>query len=346
MSPILLGIIVVAVLVAGLLISAVRIVQEYERGVIFRLGRILGAKGPGLFFLIPVIDRMQIVSLRTVTMDIPPQDIITKDNVTVRVNAVTYFNVVDPVKAVIAIENYLFGTSQVAQTTLRSVIGQVDLDDLLTNRDDINAELQRIIDDLTNPWGVKVTLVEVKDVELFETMRRAMARQAEAERERRAKVIHAQGEFEAAQRLAEAAAALEQHPAAMQLRVLATMAEVSAERNSTLIFPLPIDLLRLVDTLAGNGQPGNGSGPSQVQEGTEHPPVATGPFSSSPPTAAWRGSSDGPVWAVCSGGCSTTAKPRSSCRSSSGSCSSWAETGSETFSTTSTARCSRSSHSW
>ncbi len=252
MNPIQVGLIVVGVLVAGLVISAVRIVQEYERGVIFRLGRILGAKGPGLFFLIPVIDRMQNISLRTVTHDIPPQDIITKDNVTVRVNAVTYFNVVDPVKAVIAIENYLFGTSQVAQTTLRSIIGQVDLDDLLTNRDEINAELQRVIDELTNPWGVKVTLVEVKDVELFETMRRAMARQAEAERERRAKVIHAQGEFEAAQRLAEAAAALEQHPAAMQLRVLATMAEVSAERNSTLIFPLPMEILRLADAAAAH----------------------------------------------------------------------------------------------
>ncbi len=252
MNPIQIGLIVLAVIVVGLLVSAVRIVQEYERGVIFRLGRILGAKGPGLFFLIPVIDRMQIISLRTVTHDIPPQDIITKDNVTVRVNAVTYFNVVDPVKAVIAIENYLFGTSQVAQTTLRSVIGQVDLDDLLTNRDEINAELQRVIDDLTNPWGVKVTLVEVKDVELFETMRRAMARQAEAERERRAKVIHAEGEFEAAQRLAEAAAALEQHPAAMQLRVLATMAEVSAERNSTLIFPLPLEILRLADAAASH----------------------------------------------------------------------------------------------
>ncbi|MFN2556497.1 MAG: slipin family protein [Nitriliruptorales bacterium] len=250
MSPVFIGIVVVAVLVAALLVSAVRIVQEYERGVIFRLGRILGAKGPGLFFLIPVVDRMQIVSLRTVTMDVPSQDIITKDNVTVRVNAVTYFNVVDPVKAVLAIENYLFGTSQVAQTTLRSVIGQIDLDELLTNRDDINAELQRIIDDLTDPWGVKVTLVEVKDVELPEMMRRAMARQAEAERERRAKVIHAQGEFEAAQRLADAAAALELHPAAMQLRVLATMAEVSAERNSTLIFPLPMEILRLADAAA------------------------------------------------------------------------------------------------
>ena len=228
-------------------ISAVRIVREYERGVIFRLGRVIGAKGPGLFFIIPIVDRMVRVSLRTTTMDIPPQDIITKDNVTVRVNAVAYFNVVDAVKSVIAIENYLFGTGQVAQTTLRSIVGQVDLDDLLVKRDEINQRLQRIIDQLTDPWGVKVTLVEVKDVELPDSMRRAMARQAESERERRAKVIHALGEREAAQALGEAAAVLEAHPAALQLRVLSTMAEVAAEKNSTLIFPLPVELLRWVE---------------------------------------------------------------------------------------------------
>jgi regulator of protease activity HflC (stomatin/prohibitin superfamily) len=237
----------VAVPLLIIFLSAVRIVQEYERGVIFRLGRVQGAKGPGLFFIIPIIDRMVKVNLQTVTMDIPPQEAISKDNVTVRVNAVTYFNVVDPVKATINIQDYIFATSQIAQTTLRSIIGSIDLDELLINRDDVNVRLQQIIDDLTNPWGIKVTLVEVKDVELPETMRRAMARQAEAERERRAKVIHAQGEFEAATQLANAAVYFEEHPAAMQLRVLSTMSEVSAERNSTLIFPLPMEFLRLAE---------------------------------------------------------------------------------------------------
>lgn len=247
MSGLTIGLIGAGVVVVILFFSAVRIVQEYERGVIFRLGRIVGAKGPGLFFIIPIIDRMVKATLQTVTMDVPPQEAITKDNVTVRVNAVVYFNVMDPVRAVVNIENYMFGTSQVAQTTLRSIIGQIDLDELLIGREDVNQRLQQIIDGLTDPWGVKVTLVEVKDVELPETMRRAMARQAEAERERRAKVIHAQGEFEAAQTLADAAVRFEEHPAAMQLRVLSTMAEVSAERNSTLIFPLPMELLRLAD---------------------------------------------------------------------------------------------------
>jgi regulator of protease activity HflC (stomatin/prohibitin superfamily) len=237
----------VAVPLLIIFLYAVRIVQEYERGVIFRLGRVQGAKGPGLFFIIPIIDRMVKVNLQTVTMDIPPQEAISKDNVTVRVNAVTYFNVVDPVKATINIQDYIFATSQIAQTTLRSIIGSIDLDELLINRDDVNVRLQQIIDDLTNPWGIKVTLVEVKDVELPETMRRAMARQAEAERERRAKVIHAQGEFEAATQLANAAVYFEEHPAAMQLRVLSTMSEVSAERNSTLIFPLPMEFLRLAE---------------------------------------------------------------------------------------------------
>ncbi|HZD75125.1 MAG TPA: slipin family protein, partial [Actinomycetota bacterium] len=255
MSPdLLLGIAIAAIALLLLLSASVRIVREYERGVIFRLGRVTAAKGPGLFFIIPIVDRMVKVSLRTVTMDIPRQDVITRDNVTVKVNAVAYFNVVDPVRSVIAIEDYKHGTSEIAQTTLRSILGQVDLDELLAKRDDINQQLQQIIDDLTNPWGVKVTLVEVKDVELPDTMRRAMARQAEAERDRRAKVIHALGEREAASTLGEAAVVLEDHPAAMQLRVLSTMAEVSAERNSTLIFPLPIELLRLVDTLRGNGQ--------------------------------------------------------------------------------------------
>lgn len=241
------------VVLAFLFSHSIKIVAEYERGVVFRLGRVLDAKGPGLFVIIPFVDRLVRVSLRTVTMDIPPQDIITRDNVTVRVNAVTYFNVVDPVKAIVSIENYVFGTSQIAQTTLRSIIGQVALDELLVNRDDINQRLQQIIDDLTNPWGVKVTVVEVKDVELPESMRRAMARQAEAERERRAKVIHAQGELEAADTLAEAALQFEQHPAAMQLRVLSTMSEVSAEKNSTLIFPVPVELLRWIDRASGSG---------------------------------------------------------------------------------------------
>ena len=235
------------VLIIFIVVASVRIVAEYERGVIFRLGRVMGAKGPGLFFIIPLVDRMVKVNLQTVTADIPPQDVITKDNVTLRVNAVAYFNVVEPVRAVVAIQNYLVGTSQIAQTTLRSILGQVELDDLLLKRDEINRQLQQIIDELTNPWGIKVTLVEVKDVELPESMRRAMGRQAEAERERRSKVIHAQGEFEAAAALGNAAGVLEAHPAAMQLRVLSTMVEVAAEKNSTLIFPIPVELLRLID---------------------------------------------------------------------------------------------------
>ncbi|HEV2952017.1 MAG TPA: slipin family protein [Actinomycetota bacterium] len=232
-----------------ILFAAVKIVPEYERGVIFRLGRVMGAKGPGLFVIIPIVDRMVRVNLQTVTMDIPPQDVITRDNVTVRVNAVTYFNVVDPVKATIVIQDYILGTSQLAQTTLRSILGQVDLDDLLVNRDEINQRLQTIIDQVTDPWGVKVTLVEVKDVELPESMRRAMARQAEAERERRAKVIHSQGEFEAAEQLSNAAELLERRPAAMQLRLLSTMTEVASEKNSTLIFPVPVELLRFFERM-------------------------------------------------------------------------------------------------
>jgi regulator of protease activity HflC (stomatin/prohibitin superfamily) len=246
MSDPLIGIGLAVGVALALLSAAIRIAKEYERGVIFRLGRVIGAKGPGLFFLIPIIDRMVRVTLRTTTMDIPPQDIITRDNVTVRVNAVAYFNVIDPIKSVIAIEDYIFGTGQVAQTTLRSIVGQADLDDLLVKRDEINQRLQQIIDQLTDPWGVKVTLVEVKDVELPEAMRRAMASQAESERDRRAKVIHAKGEREAATELGQAAAILEAHPAALQLRVLSTMTEVAAEKNSTLIFPLPVEVLRWV----------------------------------------------------------------------------------------------------
>ena len=230
--------------------SAIRILPEYERGVVFRLGRVTGPpRGPGLIFLIPVVDRLVRVSLRTVTMDIPPQDIITRDNVTVKVNAVTYFRVLDPLRAILEIEDYRFATSQIAQTTLRSNIGQATLDELLINRDEINQSLQQTIDALTDPWGVKVALVEVKDVELPDSMRRAMARQAEAERERRAKVIHALGEKEAAETLADAAGLLEAHPAGIQLRMLQTMTEVAAEQNSTLIFPLPMELLRVMDRL-------------------------------------------------------------------------------------------------
>jgi regulator of protease activity HflC (stomatin/prohibitin superfamily) len=250
MTETVIALIIALAVVLLLFFASVRVFPEYERGVIFRLGRVIGAKGPGLFFIIPIADRVVRVSLRTVTMEIPPQDVITRDNVTVRVNAVTYFNVVDPINSVVAIENFVNGTFQIAQTTLRSILGQVDLDELLTKRDEINQRLQRIVDEVTEPWGIKVTLVEIKDVELPDTMRRAMAAQAESERDRRAKVIHAIGEFEAATNLGRAAEILEVHPAAMQLRVLGTMVEVAAERNSTLIFPLPVELLRLMEAQA------------------------------------------------------------------------------------------------
>lgn len=244
------GWLIAAVLLVIILRASIHILPEYERGVLFRLGRVVGeAKGPGLIFIIPVVDRLVRVTLRTLTLDIPPQDIITRDNVTVRVNAVTYFRVVDPNRAVLEIEDFRFGTSQIAQTTLRSIIGQADLDELLVNREEINRQLQQIIDQITDPWGVKVSIVEVKDVELPDSMRRAMARQAEAERERRAKVIHALGEQEAAETLAQAARLIEDHPSAMQLRILQTMTEVSAEQNSTLIFPLPMELLRSLERM-------------------------------------------------------------------------------------------------
>ncbi|HUP17421.1 MAG TPA: slipin family protein [Acidimicrobiia bacterium] len=246
----LVGVALAVTVLITILRAAIRILPEYERGVVFRLGRVTGPpRGPGLIFLIPVVDRLVRVSLRTVTMDIPPQDIITRDNVTVKVNAVTYFRVLDPSRAILEIEDYRFATSQIAQTTLRSNIGQATLDELLINRDEINQNLQQTIDALTDPWGVKVALVEVKDVELPDSMRRAMARQAEAERERRAKVIHALGEKEAAETLADAAGLLEAHPAGIQLRMLQTMTEVAAEQNSTLIFPLPMELLRVMDRL-------------------------------------------------------------------------------------------------
>jgi regulator of protease activity HflC (stomatin/prohibitin superfamily) len=249
-QALLIGIAAVVVLLLVVFVTSIRIVTEYERGVIFRLGRVIGAKGPGLFFIVPIIDRMVKVNLQTVTADIPPQEVITKDNVSLRVNAVTYFNVVEPIKSVVAIQNYRFATSQVAQTTLRSILGQVELDDLLGKRDEINQRLQQIIDDLTNPWGIKVTMVEVKDVELPEGMRRAMGRQAEAERDRRAKVIHAQGEEEASASLRRAADELAASPGAMQLRILSTMVEVASERNSTLIFPVPVELLRFAESVS------------------------------------------------------------------------------------------------
>ncbi|MDD3733064.1 MAG: slipin family protein [candidate division Zixibacteria bacterium] len=226
-----------------LLFNMIKVLKEYERGVIFRLGRLIGAKGPGLIILIPVVDKMVRVDLRIITYDIPPQDVITKDNVSVKVNAVLYFQVLDANKAIVSVANYFEATSQIAQTTLRSVLGQVELDDLLANREKINAELQQIIDDQTEPWGVKVTVVEVKNVDLPEQMTRAIARQAEAERERRSKVIHADAEYQASQKLADAAKVIATAPNAMQLRFLQTLVEVSAEKNSTLIFPVPIDLL-------------------------------------------------------------------------------------------------------
>jgi len=230
---------------------AIRIVQEYERGVIFRLGRLMGARGPGLFFIIPVVERMVKVDLRIVTMDVPSQECITRDNVTVKVNAVIYFRVVDPEAAVVKVLDHFRATSQIAQTTLRSVLGQSELDELLSKREDINTRLQKIIDEQTEPWGVKVSVVEVKDVELPQGMQRAMARQAEAERERRAKIINAEGEFQAAERLAEAGRIMSATPTTIQLRFLQTLVEVASERNSTIILPVPVDLLSIVMDRAG-----------------------------------------------------------------------------------------------
>jgi regulator of protease activity HflC (stomatin/prohibitin superfamily) len=245
----------VVIILVLLLISAIRILREYERGVIFRLGRLIGSKGPGLFFLIPFIDKMVKTSLRTVVMDVPPQDVITKDNVSVQVNAVIYFRVISPEKAIVEVENYLFATSQLAQTTLRSIVGQVELDELLGEREKINHELQKIIDNQSDPWGIKVSLVEVKHIDLPLEMKRAMAKQAEAERERRAKVINAEGEFQAAEKLAQAAAIIDKYPVAIQLRFLQTLREVSAENNSTTIFPVPIDLFKpFLDKMGGDGK--------------------------------------------------------------------------------------------
>jgi regulator of protease activity HflC (stomatin/prohibitin superfamily) len=237
------GVLLAIVLAIYLLSVAIYILREYERGVVFRLGRLIPVKGPGLVIIIPIIDKLVKVSLRTVTMDIPAQDVITKDNVTVKVNAVLYFRPVDPNKAITKIEDFYYATSQIAQTTLRSVLGQIQLDDLLAKRDELNAQLQKIIDEQTEPWGIKVTTVEVKNVDLPVEMQRAIAKQAEAERERRAKVIHAEGEYQASQKLTDAASILGKEPVAIQLRFLQTLTEVATEHNSTTIFPIPIDLL-------------------------------------------------------------------------------------------------------
>jgi regulator of protease activity HflC (stomatin/prohibitin superfamily) len=235
----------VIVLVIFFLASAIKILNEYERGVIFRLGRVLGRpKGPGLIILIPIVDRMTRVSLRTVVLDVPAQDVITRDNVTIKVNAVVYFRVIDPQKAILDVENFHYATSQLSQTTLRSVLGQVALDDLLSEREKLNARLQAIIEQHTDPWGIKVQLVEMKQVDLPENMIRAIAKQAEAERERRAKVIHAEGEFQAADKLTQAADIISRNPQALQLRFLSTLAEIATEKNSTIVFPLPIELLK------------------------------------------------------------------------------------------------------
>jgi regulator of protease activity HflC (stomatin/prohibitin superfamily) len=235
---------VVVVLVVMFLASAIKVLNEYERAVLFRLGRIREIKGPGLIIIIPGIDKIVKIDMRTITMDVPPQDVITKDNVSIKVNAVVYFRVVDANAAVVNVENYLFATSQLAQTTLRSVCGQVELDEILSQRDKVNMQIQDILDRSTEPWGIKVSLVEVKHIDLPEEMKRAMAKQAEAERERRAKVINAEGEFQAAQKLIDAAALMETQPMSLQLRYLQTLNQIAAENNSTIVFPIPIDLFK------------------------------------------------------------------------------------------------------
>lgn len=234
-----------------LLMASIRVVTEYERGVIFRLGRLVGAKGPGLFFLIPIVDRMTKISLRTVNFDVQPQEVITKDNVPVKVNAVVYFRVIDSCKSVIEVENFRFATLQIAQTTLRGVVGEAELDELLSQREKLNERLQSIVDEQTDPWGIKVSVVEVKEVEIPDTMKRAMARQAEVERERRAKIINAQGEFQAAEKLSQAAGIIRKHPQALQLRYLQTLSDIATEQNSTIVFPLPINILEAFATLGG-----------------------------------------------------------------------------------------------
>jgi regulator of protease activity HflC (stomatin/prohibitin superfamily) len=263
-AAIIIGLIVIVFLIL-VLFASIKVVQEYERGVVFRLGRLAGIRGPGLILLIPFLERMQKVDLRTVTMDIPAQEVITKDNVTIRVNAVAYFRVLNPDAAVVNVADYIRATSQIAQTTLRSVLGQSSMDDLLAEREMINQQLAQIIDDQTEPWGIKVSIVEVKDVELPQSMQRAMARQAEAEREKRAKIIHAEGEFQASQQLAEAAEIINQNPVTIQLRYLQTLTEIGAEQNTTVVFPLPIDML---SNLLGIGSSRESDNPSP-----ERPPV-------------------------------------------------------------------------
>ena len=258
-----LGIIVVVAF--AILTSAIKIVQEYERGVIFRLGRLVGARGPGLFVIIPFIDQMQKMDLRVVTLDVPPQEVITRDNVSIRVSAVVYFRVLEPENAVTKVENFRNATFQIAQTTLRSVLGQSEMDELLAEREQINLRLQQIIDEQTGPWGIKVSVVEVKDVELPDVMQRAMARQAEAEREKRAKIIHAQGEFQASQTLADAAQVISSQEGALQLRFLQTLNEVATEKNSTIIFPIPVDLIELFTRVA-RGAARSGGGETSEEE--------------------------------------------------------------------------------
>jgi regulator of protease activity HflC (stomatin/prohibitin superfamily) len=262
------GILIVLVFFALIAVgSSVRILREYERGVIFRLGRLIAQKGPGLILLIPLVDRMVKVDLRTVTLNIPPQEVITRDNVPCRVNAVAYFRVVDSNRAVVEVENYLIATSQISQTALRSVLGKAELDQLLADRERLNEELQKIIDESTEPWGVKVTAVEIKDVEIPEQMQRAMARQAEAERERRAKIINSEGEFQAAQKLTDAADIISTNPASLQLRYLQTLLEIGTNQNTTVVFPLPMDVL----------EPFVGKGAATRAEGTDRPPPPPAP---------------------------------------------------------------------
>src|SRR5215212_2650065 len=269
-----LAIIVLLLIFAGILLaSSIRILREYERGVIFRLGRLIAQKGPGLIFLIPILDRMVRVDLRTVTLTVPPQEVITKDNVTVRVNAVAYFRVIDPNRAITEVENFLLATTQIAQTTLRSVLGKAELDALLSERERLNIELQQIIDEQTEPWGVKVTTVEVKDVELPTNMQRAIARQAEAERERRAKIISADGEYQAAAKLSEAAEIFGRHPATLQLRYLQTLLDLGVTNNSTIIFPLPMDLL---GAFMGGNTGGVGGDSPRPAERRREPPAPAG----------------------------------------------------------------------
>ncbi|MEA2200099.1 MAG: hypothetical protein QOI89_695 [Solirubrobacteraceae bacterium] len=280
-------VVVVVLLLLGLTLAAasVRVLREYERGVVFRLGRLLDQKGPGVVLLIPVVDRMVRVSLRTVTQQIPPQEVITRDNVPARVTAVTYFHVVDPNKSVVEVQDVLAATSQIAQTTLRSVLGKAELDTLLAERERLNEDLQKIIDDQTEPWGIKVTAVEIKDVEIPEDMQHAIARQAEAERERRAKIINAEGEAQAATKLAEAADVISRNPVTIQLRYLQTLLEIGSEQNSTVIFPLPIDLIGpLMQAVNGHRAEAAGSASQAAiaPDGTKASPAAAAPASSQP----------------------------------------------------------------